>query len=124
VYRTYQLTIEVERPLRLRVGQLGRFEFPAGRYIYTGSARRNLEARIARHTSCAKRLRWHVDYLLCARGVNVVKVRRSRLEECALNRRAGGTIPAPGFGAGDCRTGCGSHLKYLGPLARSSGVRA
>ena len=43
----YQLFIEVAVPLRLTVGRLGCFDFPAGEYVYTGSARRNLEARIA-----------------------------------------------------------------------------
>ncbi len=54
---TYQLLIEVIHPLRAKIGRLGRlgnFAFPAGRYTYTG------------------------------------------------------------FGASDCRMGCGSHLRYLG----------
>jgi Uri superfamily endonuclease len=123
MYRTYQLIIEVSRPLSLRVGQLGTFRFPAGRYVYTGSARRNLEARIARHLSSRKRLRWHVDYLLAQRGVKVVRVRRSRLDECQLNRSVRGATPAAGFGASDCEAGCGSHLKYRGPLALAAGQR-
>jgi Uri superfamily endonuclease len=45
---SYQLGIEVRRPVRIGVGRLGQFLFPAGRYVYTGSAKRNLEARIAR----------------------------------------------------------------------------
>ena len=113
-YISYRLEIRVGRPLRLRVGRLGVFRFPAGRYLYTGSARRNLEARIARHLRPAKRLRWHIDYLLCSPGVRVLHVRRFREAECAVNRRARGVLPAPGFGAGDCRAGCGAHLKYLG----------
>ncbi|MGP1676683.1 MAG: GIY-YIG nuclease family protein [Burkholderiales bacterium] len=111
---SYQLRIAVARPVRLRIGRLGRFLFPAGRYIYTGSARRNLEARIARHLRKEKALRWHIDWLLSAPGVEVVSVRRSGEGECALNRKAAGAIVAPGFGASDCRKGCGSHLRYLG----------
>ena len=114
---SYQLLIELARPARVRVGALGTFDFPAGRYVYTGSARRGLEARIARHLApaAAKRLRWHIDWLLAHPAARIVRVRRSRLPECALNRRAGGAVVAPGFGASDCRAGCGSHLRYLGP---------
>lgn len=111
---TYQLLIEVAHPLRATIGQLGKFAFPAGRYIYTGSARSNFEARIARHLRREKTLRWHIDYLLAVPGVHVVGVRRYVEDECAINRATPGSIPNPGFGASDCRMGCGSHLKYLG----------
>jgi Uri superfamily endonuclease len=74
VFVTYQLRILVLHPLRLRVGALGEFDFPAGQYLYTGSARRNLEARIARHLRRDKPLRWHIDYLLTAEGVRVLGV--------------------------------------------------
>lgn len=112
---TYQLAIAVRRPVRVAVGRLGEFLFPAGRYVYTGSARRNFEARIARHLRADKTMRWHIDWLLAARGVDVVGVNRSARGECALNRSVGGTVPVPGFGASDCLAGCGSHLRYLGP---------
>jgi len=111
---SYQIIIEIARPMRLTIGRLGAFRFPAGRYVYTGSARRNLEARIARHLRAEKALHWHIDYLLAAPGVRVLSVQRSRRDECALNRSTSGSIPVPGFGASDCRAGCGSHLKYLG----------
>jgi Uri superfamily endonuclease len=119
---SYQLEIEVRRSLRVAVGRLGEFLFPAGRYVYTGSARRNFEARIARHLRTEKTLRWHIDWLLAARGVRVVGVKRSVRGECALNRGAGGTIVAAGFGASDCRAGCGSHLRYLGSARKSAPV--
>lgn len=112
----YQLLIEVATPIRRTIGRLGRFEFPPGRYIYTGSARRNLDARIARHLRREKTLRWHIDYLLAARGVRVVKVVRSQRAECSLNRATRGRIVCSGFGASDCREGCGSHLKFVGRM--------
>ena len=111
---SYQLRIAVARPVRLRVGRLGCFLFPAGRYVYTGSAKRNLDARIARHLRKEKALRWHIDWLLAAPGVAVVAVKRANLSECALNQQVAGAIVAPGFGASDCRKGCRSHLRYLG----------
>jgi hypothetical protein len=55
---TYQLLIEVARPVRAHIGRFGKFAFPAGRYIYTGSAKRNFEARVARHLRREKALRW------------------------------------------------------------------
>ena len=111
---SYQLLIDVSQPLRWAIGRLGEFDFPAGRYVCTGSARRDLDARIARHTRHEKTLRWHIDYLLTSQGVRVVEVVRSRRSECALNRASRGCILAVGFGASDCRADCGAHLKYLG----------
>lgn len=111
---SYQLRIEVKRPVRVQVGCLGRFIFPAGRYIYTGSAKRNIEARIARHLRKEKALRWHIDWLLAAPGVAIKSVKRSREPECALNQGGRGVILVPGFGSSDCRNGCGSHLRYFG----------
>jgi Uri superfamily endonuclease len=112
--RTYQLIIEVTTPVRVSVGRLGTFDFRAGSYIYTGSALRNFEARITRHLSAAKKMRWHIDYLLAAPGVRVLDVRRSAEAECVVNRSTSGDIAVSGFGASDCRAGCGSHLKRLG----------
>ena len=114
--RTYQLRITVPESVRVPVGKLGTFEFPAGRYTYTGSAKSNLEARVQRHCTGAARLRWHIDYLLAAPGVTVADVRRSARDECTLNQRTRGEVLVPRFGASDCRRGCGSHLKYLGRL--------
>jgi Uri superfamily endonuclease len=111
---TYQLTIHVPARLRLRVGRLGLFDFPPGNYVYTGSARRNIEARVARHRRKEKTLRWHIDYLLAAPGVEVVATRLATHAECALNQATPGRVVVPGFGASDCRAGCGSHLKWLG----------
>jgi Uri superfamily endonuclease len=112
--RSYQLLIVVSRDLVLPVGRLGEFGFPKGRYVYTGSARRGMEARIRRHLIPGKRRHWHIDYLLAEPDVRVTAVERHREEECALNQRGPGAPIIPGFGASDCRSGCGSHLKYLG----------
>ncbi len=110
---TYQLHITVARTVRLTIGRLGHFSFPAGNYVYTGSARRHLEARVARHLRREKVLRWHIDWLLSAPGVRVVSVTRSKLAECVLNQGSGGVTLVPGFGASDCPMRCNSHLRYL-----------
>lgn len=117
--RTYQLLIRLTTPQRLRIGRLGEFDFPAGRYVYTGSAKRCLEARIAYHLSTTKALRWHVDFLLAAEAAQVFEVRRFGEEECEVNQRTSGQILIPGFGASDCRAGCVSHLKYCGDEQRA-----
>lgn len=115
---SYQLHIDVKRSIRIRVGCLGHFQFPAGSYVYTGSAKRNIETRIARHLRKEKAFHWHIDWLLAAPGVTVARVTCSGKGECALNQQVTGTIVVPGFGASDCRNGCGSHLRYLGKAVR------
>jgi len=111
---TYQLLIEIARPVRADIGRFGKYSFPAGRYFYTGSARRNFEARVARHLCKEKALRWHIDYLLASPDVRIAGVRRYVEAECVINRATPGRVLVPGFGASDCRAGCGSHLKFLG----------
>ncbi|MBM4083927.1 MAG: GIY-YIG nuclease family protein [Planctomycetes bacterium] len=116
----YQLVIEVRRTACVRIGRLGRFRFEPGRYVYCGSARRNLSARLARHRRKRKPLRWHIDYLRAHPSVRVLGTKTFALgtaTECSLARKAlarpGARIPAPGFGASDCREGCPSHLVRL-----------
>jgi Uri superfamily endonuclease len=111
---TYQLLIRLAEPVQTRIGRLGSFDFPAGRYVYTGSAKTNPEARIARHLAAEKRPHWHIDYLLGAPGASVAGTLRFGEAECAVNGSTEGRILVPGFGASDCRAGCGSHLKFLG----------
>ena len=110
---SYSLFIRVEKPQTITVGRFGNFAFISGNYIYSGSARRNLLARVNRHLRQEKKLRWHIDYLLSAPTVDIVKVLVSTISECALVEAGGGSILVPGFGASDCRSGCGSHLRIL-----------
>ena len=122
---TYQLAIRISRALCIRVGQLGKFAFPAGSYVYTGSARRAMDARLRRHFSQEKRLHWHIDYLLTASGASIMGVILSDAPECTVNRNTPGVIVAEGFGASDCTCGCGSHLKRIAgaPARRRLGRR-
>ncbi|OGU13249.1 MAG: hypothetical protein A2X61_03665 [Ignavibacteria bacterium GWB2_35_12] len=112
----YQLYIKVKKDLRIRVGSLGVCFFPAGNYIYTGSAMKNLEQRIARHIEGAKKIHWHIDYLLSSKHAEIVKVRKyssTERKECYYNqkilKKKGAFVPAKGFGSSDCRK-CESHL--------------
>ncbi len=111
-YSTYQLVIRLSVAGTTTIGRLGRFTFPAGIYLYTGSSRRWLAARLARHLRREKRHHWHIDYFLDLEAAAVTAIRLYREPECEVNRRTAGLIVVPGFGAGDCRCGCGSHLKY------------
>jgi Uri superfamily endonuclease len=109
-FRTYQLVIRVARTIEITVGHPGTFSFLKGTYVYTGSAKRNFEARIARHLREEKTLRWHIDCLLTALSVSVTEVRRTGTKECKLNQATEGEIVASGFGdsnrrrAGDIMT--------------------
>lgn len=113
-YVTYQLEIKLNTPARLTIGRLGVFDFPEGRYVYTGSALRNIDARIARHLRSEKKLKWHIDYLLASPAASIIKVTQFTLSECQVNQSTQGEILVAGFGSSDCRTHCVSHLKYLG----------
>ena len=110
---SYQLHILLAEPALLNIGQFGTFDFPAGHYVYTGSAKRNIEARIARHLRQDKKLKWHIDYLLASPYASVIKTTQFVQTECELNQSTVGIVLIAGFGASDCRAGCGSHLKYL-----------
>jgi Uri superfamily endonuclease len=120
VHRSYQLQIVVPENLAVTVGRLGLCEFACGRYVYTGSAARNLAPRLRRHLTSDKTLRWHIDYLLIAPGVHVEAIAVFAVPECALNAATPGTVTVARFGASDCRSGCGSHLKYVASLPPDS----
>ena len=62
----------------------------------------------------SKTRRWHVDWLLERAEARIHWLRLAEDDECHLTQTTGGRIPIPGFGASDCRSGCGSHLRYLG----------
>jgi sugar fermentation stimulation protein A len=116
----YHLILHLPEQRLLRVGRLGRFSFPPGYYVYTGSAMNGLEQRLARHRRRRKKLRWHIDYLRrCAELADIVAVPTRRRIECARNRRAlllpGAMVIARGFGSSDCA--CPTHLVHL-PRAR------
>lgn len=110
--KAYQLHIYLKESSTITIGKLGTFTFPAGEYIYTGSAKRNIETRIARHLRKEKRLRWHIDYLLAAPACIITQVETFDITECQLNQSTTGEVIVPKFGASDCKKGCISHLKY------------
>jgi len=97
----------------ITVGRLGRRFFRQGMYLYVGSARRNLAARLARHARKNKPLHWHIDYLSArADMLGVVLVYGPNQSECRLAEELAQLyqLAIPGFGSSDCR--CPGHLFY------------
>ena len=117
----YNLLIKLEKNVTIDIGKLGKFTFPQGYYIYTGSAKKNLSSRIERHKrKNNKKLKWHIDYLLNCKYAhieNVFTFENSKLDECSLNKKIiklnGSKVIVKGFGSSDCRNCCQSHLIYF-----------
>lgn len=113
----YGLIVSLGRRLRPPIPALGAVELAAGRYLYAGSANGpgGIRARVRRHLKAGKAAHWHVDALTNAFGVALV-VALPGGDECGLvsgvRRWPGTTVPAPGFGASDCRV-CPAHLLRL-----------
>ena len=111
--KSYQLFISLSQDIRIQIGKKGLCRFKKGIYVYTGSAKKNMDARIATHKSIKKSLHWHIDYLLANPKTHIIKVRQSNSEECNLNQHVDGVTLVPGFGSSDCKKNCSSHLNYL-----------
>lgn len=109
----YQLRVHLEQPATICVGALGDCRFPAGWYVYTGSARSGLHQRISRHLRHKKRRHWHIDHLLArADHVEAFVLPEAAVTECEQHAAlTGGEVVVPGFGSSDC--GCRSHLVWF-----------
>jgi len=107
----YLLLLERKRSGWIAVGKLGRVRFERGFYLYAGSAKANLRARLARHRRLEKKKFWHIDYLRegCS-WIAGLPIRTASDLECVIAGRLAEAAAAsfPGFGCSDC--GCGSHL--------------
>lgn len=114
----YLLLINLKKNSRIKIGKLGKITFPKGFYVYVGSALNSLQARVARHLSSEKKLRWHIDYLLASPNAEVEMVITRQTEkriECKVNeiiQKFG--KPVEKFGSSDCK--CKSHLTYFKEL--------
>lgn len=118
----YALVIETMTTFDRKVGSLGKVEFRDGLWVYVGSAMgegsTSLENRLARHYRKKKRKHWHIDHLLDsnAKIICVVSAQSEKRMECRVSlelQRSHSFISGPrGFGAADCREGCGTHLYY------------
>ena len=115
---SYVLIIELKSCIRLMVGKLGGFDFPAGWYAYAGNAygRGGLQSRLRHHLRGARRPHWHVDYLGAKGDIQEIWYGRGRhygehLWTACLRSMPHATVVAPGFGSSDCR--CETHLVYF-----------
>jgi sugar fermentation stimulation protein A len=113
---TYLLVLRLDAATQIEVGRLGRVAFPAGWYVYIGSALGGLGARLRRHARLEKRHHWHVDVLRAASILVAIAVRLSseRIEcetAATVARLIGGSQPVLRFGSSDCH--CRSHLVYF-----------
>jgi len=114
----YVLVLALRRPATLRIGRLGAFHFPAGTYLYTGSALGpgGLAARLAHHRRLNPSPHWHIDYLRPqAQLCEIWSAASAERLECTwagvLLSLPGARVIAPRFGASDCR--CPAHLIYF-----------
>jgi len=107
----YILILYLPLEKELHIGKLGPRHFPAGYYLYVGSAKKNLSQRIARHQRQNKNFFWHIDYFLNqAQFYKAIPIRSSTDIECALagELQKIASWEIPGFGSSDCS--CPSHL--------------
>lgn len=119
---SYAITWALDIAVDLQVGRLGAAAFPAGRYIYLGSAfgPGGLRARLRHHMNIAAKPHWHLDYLRpCLRPTGILWSDAPERLECAWARalagRPGVFPPVLGFGSSDCACGCPAHLLSLPP---------
>ncbi|KPK68504.1 hypothetical protein AMJ87_11795 [candidate division WOR_3 bacterium SM23_60] len=110
VQRTYCLELVLEKSVTARIGKRGTFVFQAGYYIYVGSARKNIEQRIARHLRTQKKQFWHIDYLLPYTRIRAVWVSSLSEHRIAALLARDLECPVVKFGASD--TTDVSHLFF------------
>ncbi|HNY12439.1 MAG TPA: GIY-YIG nuclease family protein [Candidatus Wallbacteria bacterium] len=111
----YHAVFQLKKDRVIKVGAQGAMLFPAAFYVYTGTAQKNLSARVRRHAAREKKVRWHIDYLTVDPHVKFIaayyKPFAKAGRECVMN--LGIVINAafylPKFGTSDC-VGCPSHL--------------
>jgi Uri superfamily endonuclease len=110
----YALLINLDKDEEIKVGSLGTIHFPAGFYLYIGSAMNGIEGRVKRHLRKSKKIHWHIDYLLKNARITKTFYRAgSKGLECSLARQIGNRFLAiPRFGSSDCS--CSGHLFFGG----------
>ncbi|MFX1603918.1 MAG: DUF123 domain-containing protein [Promethearchaeota archaeon] len=112
--------MNVSKQVVVKTRTLGDSAFARGIWVYVGSAlgtgSTRLDHRIKRHFSSAKKLHWHIDFLLERTGppTGVIWATTDRAMECqvaqALKQHADFQTGPSGFGSSDCIAACGSHV--------------
>ena len=107
----YLYMLHLAEDTSILIGALGEVQFPAGFYVYTGSAATNLTQRLARHQRKNKKHHWHIDYLRAkAEHHAALPVRSQDDLECSLAQSLAklSDFQISNFGCSDCS--CKSHL--------------
>lgn len=114
---TYILVLRLDADKTISIGRLGSFLFPVGYYTYVGSAHGpgGLRARLRHHLWPTPQPHWHIDYLraeatLVQRWIRGDGSRREHDWAALLASLPGASVPAPRFGASDCK--CDTHLHH------------
>lgn len=96
----------------IRIGSLGKIEFPNGYYVYVGSAMNGIEGRVNRHLRNRKKVHWHIDYFLKKAEISSVYFLESETRmECKIADKYSREFEGvPKFGSSDCQ--CKGHLFY------------
>jgi len=108
----YLLLLQLNKTQSIRIGKLGLLSFPAGCYVYAGSAMNGLEARVGHHLRSNKKYHWHIDYLLDQAHIyEVVIIPSKERLECILAEALSNHLKCiPRFGSSDCA--CKGHLFF------------
>lgn len=110
------MIIYVTEDFEATVGCLGKILFKKGNYIYIGSAKSRLDARLRRHLKKDKKSFWHIDYLLKNRRTQISKIWvilesiECEIAEVFCRNPITETV-RKGFGSSDCK--CVTHLFYI-----------
>ena len=111
----YLLVLENAASFTAPVGKLGEVNFMKGFYIYIGSARKNLKARLDRHSRMRKNIHWHIDHIVPAK-MKILKTFPIRRKDDVEENLAGELLDIchgfiHGFGSSDSRQP--SHLLHF-----------
>ncbi len=110
------MVIKISEDLKIRVGRLGEGSFKEGDYIYIGSAKGCLEARLRRHLRKDKKIYWHIDYLLKNKKTKILQIwiidKKMECQTAEVFCQDPTTeIIKKGFGSSDCK--CLTHLFFI-----------
>ena len=107
----YLVLMNISKSCTVKIGALGDVEIPQGWYVYCGSAKKTLNARLNRHLRIRKGIHWHMDYLRQkADKVVGIPIRTQDGIEHDLARGLAemSEWKIDGFGCSDCQ--CSAHL--------------
>ncbi len=109
---SYLLLVRLRTAATFAAGRLPSRRYPAGWYVYAGSAMGGLKPRLLRYLDPGRKRHWHIDYLLeHGRAVAAWVVTGREPLECRFAAALGETLElVPRFGSSDCR--CPGHLFY------------